>query len=90
MRETYGFMESRNPETLYRFLKVGLAAADERVYSKTTEALGLWGRMKYVRPLFRLLNKCDRKLALATFEKYRLFYHPICRNVVMKDLGISH
>lgn len=37
------------------------------------------GRMKFVRPLFRLLNEADRELAVRTFEKNKDFYHPICR-----------
>ncbi|PWW77874.1 leukotriene A-4 hydrol [Tuber magnatum] len=89
MRDEYGFLKSENAEILSRFLTVGLKAKDETLYSKTAEVLGGWGRMKFVRPLYRLLNECDRKLALETFEKNKGFYHPICRGVVMKDLGIN-
>ena len=42
--------------------------------------------MKFVRPLFRLLNEADRGLAVATFERNKDFYHPICRQMVEKDL----
>lgn len=42
-----------------------------------------------MRPLFRGLNKADRGLALETFEKNREFYHPICRAMVAKDLGVE-
>lgn len=35
---------------------------------------------------YRLLNEADRALALETFEKNRDFYHPICKNLVEKDL----
>lgn len=42
--------------------------------------------MKFVRPLYRQLAMCDRKLAKETFEKNRDFYHPICRGLVEKDL----
>jgi leukotriene-A4 hydrolase len=89
MRGEYGFLKSENAEILSRFLTVGLKAKDERLYSKAAVVLGMWGRMKFVRPLYRLLNECDRNLALETFEKNKGFYHPICRGVVMKDLGIS-
>lgn len=44
--------------------------------------------MKYVRPLFRALNKVDRSLALETFAKNKDFYHPICKGMVEKDLGV--
>jgi len=45
--------------------------------------------MKFVRVLYRGLVKVDRKLALETFEKNRDFYHPICRGMVEKDLGLK-
>jgi leukotriene-A4 hydrolase len=82
----YGFLDSRNVELVSRFLGVSLQARDETVYARTAELLGQVGRMKFVRPLFRLLEECDRKLALETFEKNKDFYHPICRGLVEKDL----
>ncbi len=35
---------------------------------------------------YRLLNEANRALAVETFEKNKDFYHPICRNLVEKDL----
>ena len=35
---------------------------------------------------YRLLNEADRALAVETFEKNKDFYHPICKNLVEKDL----
>lgn len=35
---------------------------------------------------YRNLQKVNRPVALATFEKYKDFYHPICRAMVEKDL----
>ncbi|KAI5781244.1 peptidase family M1-domain-containing protein [Geopyxis carbonaria] len=89
MAEAYGFLKSENAEILSRFLTVGLQAKDESIYEPTANALGQWGRMKFVRPLFRLLNQCDRDLAVATFKKYENFYHPICREAVRKDLKLE-
>lgn len=37
-------------------------------------------------PRFRNLQKVNRPVALETFEKYKDFYHPICRGMVEKDL----
>lgn len=79
MRDTYKFLESENAEILSRFLTVGLKAKDESIYQVAADALGQWGRMKFVRPIYRLLNDCDRELAVSTFEKFEKFYHPICR-----------
>lgn len=88
MRQNYGFMESRNAEILSRFLTVGLKAKDPSVFPIAAKALGGWGRMKFVRPLYRMLSECDRKLAVSTFKKNIDFYHPICREIVKKDLGL--
>lgn len=88
MGETYSLTHSRNVELSSRYLGIGLTANDESVYKPTTELLGKVGRMKFVRPLYRKLEKVDRKLALETFEKNKDFYHPICRGLVEKDLGL--
>jgi leukotriene-A4 hydrolase len=66
-----------------------LQAKDTSSYQGVAELLGEVGRMKFVRPLFKSLNKVDRDLALKTFEKNRDFYHPICRQMVEKDLGVA-
>jgi leukotriene-A4 hydrolase len=86
MGKTYGYDKSENVELVSRFFCVGLVAKDKSVYQPTADLLGKVGRMKFVRPLYRLLERCDRKLALETFEKNKEFYHPICRGMVGKDL----
>ena len=86
MGETYGFAASKNVEVSSRFFRVGLGARDKAVYQPTAELLGQVGRMKFVRPLYRGLNKVDRELALKTFKDNAGFYHPICRAMVKTDL----
>ena len=66
-----------------------MRAKDTSTYPGVANLLGNVGRMKFVRPLFRTLNKVDRDLALKTFETNRDFYHPICRQMVEKDLGLA-
>lgn len=88
MQKAYGFLGSQNTEILSRYLTVGLKAKDENVYQRTAEFLGTVGRLKYVRGLYRLLNSCDRDLAVSTFRKNENFYHPICRDAVRKDLKL--
>jgi leukotriene-A4 hydrolase len=83
---TYGYADSENVELVSRFCGVGLMARAEGVYKPTAKLLGTVGRMKFVRPLYRLLEQCDRKFACETFEKNRDFYHPICRAMVERDL----
>ena len=82
----YAFSTSRNIEILSRYFRVGLKARDESVYEGTAELLGRIGRMKFVRPLFRGLMEVDGGLARRTFERNEGFYHPICREMVRKDL----
>jgi len=86
MGKVYAYAESRNVELVSRYYIVGLKARDEHVYKPTSELLGTVGRMKFVRPMYRHLKECDEKLAKATFEKYKDFYHPICKGMVEKDL----
>lgn len=86
MGSKYGYASSKNVELVSRYFVVGLKAKAQAVYEPTAELLGLVGRMKFVRPLFRGLNECDRELAVKTFEKNKEFYHPICRAMVEKDL----
>lgn len=86
MGATYGFAKSQNVEVVSRYYGIGLKSRAKAVYQPTAELLGKVGRMKFVRPLFRLLNEVDRKLAVETFDKNKDFYHPICRSMVEKDL----
>lgn len=85
---TYGLQSSRNVDLQTAYYQIALQARDGDSYASVADLLGRVGRMKFVRPLFRSLNRADRDLALRTFEKNRYFYHPICRAMVEKDLGI--
>jgi len=87
--KVYELDTSKNVELKSAFYQIAIKAQDTTCYSGAAELLGQVGRMKYVRPLFRELNKVNRPLALETFEKNKEFYHPICRGMVEKDLGIK-
>ncbi|KEY65199.1 hypothetical protein S7711_09378 [Stachybotrys chartarum IBT 7711] len=86
--KVYDIAASHNVELKSSYYLIALKSKDESVYKGTAELLGQVGRMKYVRPLFRALNKVNRPLALETFAKNKDFYHPICRGMVEKDLGV--
>ncbi|KAL1984869.1 hypothetical protein VTN96DRAFT_8624 [Rasamsonia emersonii] len=86
MGQVYGFAKSTNIEVANLYLQVGLKAGDKTVIDPTVSLLGRVGRMKFVRPLYRCLKKVDEQIAIDTFNKYRDFYHPICRGMVEKDL----
>ncbi len=81
---TYAYASSQNVELVSRYYVIGLQARAKSVYQPTAELLGKVGRMKFVRPLFKELMKCDYGLAKKTLERNRDFYHPICRGMVEK------
>ena len=85
----YKLSNRQNAEVLSRFFTVGLQAKDVEVCGKVADWLGKVGRMKFVRPLYRLLDGVNRTLAVSTFKKNIKFYHPICRDSVRKDLRLE-
>lgn len=42
------------------------------------------GRMKFCRPIFRLIFKVDQDLAVQKFQKAKNFFHPIARKLIEK------
>lgn len=84
----YKFVLSQNIEVKAAYFELSLKSNVVSTYALVAELLGQVGRMKFVRPLFKALNKVDRELALSTFEKNKDFYHPICKAMVAKDLGV--
>ncbi|KAK3906440.1 peptidase family M1-domain-containing protein [Staphylotrichum tortipilum] len=89
MGKVYGLADSKNVELKAAYYQIAMRAKDTSAYPGIVELLGEVGRMKFVRTLFRSLTKVDRDLAVKTFEKNRDFYHPICRALVEKDLGLA-
>lgn len=87
--KTYNLYDTQNVELNSRFFQLGLLAKDKSVYAPTSELLSRVGRMKFVRPLYRRLTSASRELALKTFEENKGFYHPICRVMIEKDLGVK-
>ncbi|NXD32286.1 LKHA4 aminopeptidase, partial [Spelaeornis formosus] len=84
----YGIDKSDNAEIKLRFYQIALKSGPE--YAKQAAA---WvvnkGRMKYCRPVFRLLHKQAPELAKKTFLEHESFYHPIARKMISKDLGLD-
>ncbi len=87
--KTYNLLATQNVELKTAYYLIALQAKDTGTYQGVADLLGSVGRMKFVRPLFRALNKVDRDLAVRTFEKNKDFYHPICRAMAEKDLGLA-
>ncbi|PRT53290.1 Leukotriene A-4 hydrolase [Wickerhamiella sorbophila] len=88
MNELFNFSTSNNAEIKARWFRLAIAGKLEQEYQPLADWLGTVGRMKFTRPGYRNLASVSRQLALDTFAKYKDFYHPICRTMVMKDLGL--
>lgn len=87
MGNLYGFKDTRNVEVSSRYYQLAMQSGDLTILDSVADLLGKVGRMKFVRPLYRGLLKCDKKLAEETFQKHKDFYHPICRQMVEKLLS---
>lgn len=83
------YRASQNAEVLIRWFRLELTGKIESSYQKLADWLGTVGRMKFVRPSYVLLNRVDHKLAIKTFRRWENGYHPICRAMVKKDLGLD-
>jgi leukotriene-A4 hydrolase len=86
MGSLYGFRDTKNVEVSSRYYQVAMKASDRSILPSVVDLLGKVGRMKFVRPLYRGIIVLDINLAAETFEKNKDFYHPICRQLVQKDI----
>ena len=58
---------------------------EEDVKNALITFLGKFGRLKYLRPLYRALYTRDKETALSTFEKWKSSYHPIAVRLIELD-----
>lgn len=87
MEKNYRFNGTNNQEIRLRWysisLKSGCFCPDAATWVSNK------GRMKFARPVYRALFKVEPELARKTFRENMEFYHPICRALLSKDLGLS-
>lgn len=81
-------VKSNNAEVIVKVFKLKIYAHLQEYYQDLADWLATVGRMKFVRPGYRLLDSVDHKLAVDTFEKLQNIYHPICKSLVKQDLGL--
>ncbi|CAJ0763134.1 4704_t:CDS:10 [Entrophospora sp. SA101] len=88
MDHFYSFTNVRNSEIKFRWHVLCLNTSYEPIYQHVVKFVTEQGRMKYVRPLYRLLNKAKNgsELAKKTFLENRSFYHPIAASMIAKDI----
>lgn len=87
--QIYGYKETLNTEILFRYYLLQVTGHSNKFCHLLGKWLGTVGRMKFVRPGYVLLNEVNQNLAIDYFKEFENNYHPICRNLVKKDLGLS-
>lgn len=71
MDRTYAFGESKNAEIMLRWQTLCLESEASWIVPSVVEFITTQGRMKFVRPLYRLLRDTaiGKQVAIDTFEK---------------------
>jgi leukotriene-A4 hydrolase len=87
MGSIYNVKDSENVEISSRYYQIEMLAGDFNIIPFVKEMLARVGRMKFVRPLYRGLVKMGAvDEAIAAFERNKDFYHPICRQMIVKEI----
>jgi leukotriene-A4 hydrolase len=82
MDELYSLTASRNSEIRFRWQTLCIRAGREIILPHVVAFLKEQGRMKFLRPLYKELNKNgERDVAMVTFHEMRDKYHPIAAKV---------
>jgi len=91
MDELYQFTPIRNADVRARWQQLCLQTSYEPIYPEVVKFVTEQGRMKFVRPLYRLLYKAKNgaQLARDTYLQHRDFYHPIAGQLIEKDIELS-
>ena len=87
----YKLSASRNAEVRFRWQRLCIKMRAGFIVPQVVDFLKSQGRMKFTRPLFRDLFAWpeQKHVALETFTAWAENYHPICRQMVSKDLGLT-
>lgn len=91
MSDLYCFTTTNNAEIGLRWYELALsspAALDFAPAAAQWIISPLKGRMKFCRPVFRLVNKVDNKLAQETYKANKTSFHPIARKLIKKVRSI--
>jgi len=90
LNSAYALEQSQNVEIQMRWYKLALGHAYSAAYAGAAKFACQHGRMKYCRPIYKMLfaNPASRQLALDTFIANRSFYHPVAAAMIAKDLQL--
>ncbi|ORY97412.1 hypothetical protein BCR43DRAFT_530580 [Syncephalastrum racemosum] len=91
MDELYHFTPIRNADIRFRWQQLCVMASYEPIYPHVVKFVTEQGRMKFVRPLYRLLHRATngKELAEKTYLEHKKFYHPIAAQLIEKDMGLN-
>jgi len=88
LSKTLNLKEGYNAEVNFGYFMVVLLhgkALDDEFKTACVNFLGKFGRLKYLRPIYRSLYTRDKDLALNTFNKWKGSYHPIAVRLIELD-----
>ncbi|KAG1146328.1 hypothetical protein G6F37_008088 [Rhizopus arrhizus] len=90
MDQLYQLTPNHNADLRLRWQQVCLMADYEPIYPQVVQFITQQGRMKFVRPLYRLLHQAKNgaQLAVDTYLQNKSFYHPIAAQLIEKDIGL--
>ncbi|KAI7890724.1 peptidase family M1-domain-containing protein [Mucor mucedo] len=90
MDELYNLTSNHNADLRLRWQQICLMSSYEPIYPEVVKFVTEQGRMKFVRPLYRLLHEADNgaQLAVDTYLAHKSFYHPIAAQLIEKDIGL--
>ncbi|KAG1847366.1 peptidase family M1-domain-containing protein [Suillus subluteus] len=93
----YAFSKTLGAEIRFRFYALVLksqaamhfvqGAADWVIGADDTGVIK--GRMKFCRPVFRVMFKVKPDLAISTFRQAQTQFHPIAQSLIAQDLGLD-
>ncbi|MCX6600710.1 MAG: M1 family metallopeptidase [bacterium] len=88
LERIFDIERTRNTEILQPWYCIAASSTYDRVFPAIREFLGVVGRGKYLKPIYRALheNPKTRGMARELFEKFKSRYHPVARSAVQRIL----
>ncbi|MBU0507619.1 M1 family metallopeptidase [bacterium] len=89
VEKLFAIETTRNCEILLPWYCIAAASTYEKAFPSIRDFLGVVGRGKYLRPLYRALhsNPNTKKMAAELFAEFRLRYHSVAQGAVQRILS---
>jgi len=85
LRDSLNLTTKQNAEISNLWNLIGLSLKQNDIIPQAQEFLAKYGRMKYIRPLYKAFYLFNKELALSTFNKNKVMYHPIAVRLILQD-----